>query len=78
MGFLENFRGQEGDFHPQVKRVPHAAAELLADLRATGAKVELSTPQWTMAHKEASLVCGPHQPANAHTAFLRGEFTAMI
>jgi hypothetical protein len=43
--FVENFRGQEGDFHPQVKRIPHAAAELLEDLRITGAKVKLSTPK---------------------------------
>jgi hypothetical protein len=25
--FVENFREQGGDYHPQVKRIPHAAAE---------------------------------------------------
>jgi hypothetical protein len=68
--FVEKFRGQEGDFHPQVKRIPHAAAELLEDLRVTRAKVTLSTPKWTMAQKEAALARGPHQSAHAHTAFL--------
>jgi hypothetical protein len=67
---VEKFWGQEGDFHHQYKRPPHATVELLEDLRVTGAKVTLSTPKWTMAQKEAALAQGPHQSANAHTAFL--------
>jgi hypothetical protein len=75
---LEKFRGQEGDFHPQIKRLPHAAAELLEDLHVTVDKVKLSTPKWTMAQKEAALARGPHQSSDAHTAFLHSEFFAMI
>jgi hypothetical protein len=46
--FLENFRGNEGDFHADVKLVPHSAAPFLDQLRVTGAPVVLGTPQWTM------------------------------
>jgi hypothetical protein len=66
--FVENFRGQEGDFHPQVKRIPHATAELLDELCVTGARVKMSTPKWKMAQKEADLERGPHKSATAHTA----------
>jgi hypothetical protein len=37
--FVESFRGQQGDFHPQVRHTPHAAATLLEDLRRNGASV---------------------------------------
>jgi hypothetical protein len=76
--FVENFWGQQGDFHPQVRHIPHATAALLDDLCVTGARVHLSTPRWTMAQKEAALERGPHQSAKAHTTFLRSEFADMI
>jgi hypothetical protein len=76
--FVENSRGKEGDFHPHVKRLLHAAVELLEDLRVTGARVKLSTPKLSMAQKKAALDRGPHQSARAHTAFQRGELAAMI
>jgi hypothetical protein len=76
--FVENFRGHQGDFHPQVKHIPHGAATLLDNLRRNGASVQLSTPNWTMAQKEAELERGAHQSANAHITFLRGEFADMI
>jgi hypothetical protein len=76
--FVENFRGQQGDFHPHVRHIPHAAAALLDDLRVTGARVHLSTLRWTMAQKEAALERVPHQSAKAHTTFLRGEFSDTI
>jgi hypothetical protein len=49
--FVENFRGDEGDFHAEVKSIPHAAAPLLEQLRVTGAPVVLSTPPWSMQKK---------------------------
>jgi hypothetical protein len=76
--FVENFRGHQGDTHPQVRHIPHTAATLLEDLRRNGAGVQLSTPSWTMAQKEAALERGAHQSAKAHTTFLRGEFADMI
>jgi hypothetical protein len=76
--FVEKFRGDKGDFHPEVKSITHAAAPLLDQLRATGAPVVLSTPPWSMHQKQKALKGGPHQSMNVHNAFLRGEFAAMI
>jgi hypothetical protein len=76
--FVENFRGRKGDFHPQVKRIPHGTATLLENMRRNGASVQLSTPKWTMAQKEAALERGARQSANAHITFMRGEFADMI
>jgi hypothetical protein len=75
---VENFRGDERYFHAEVKSIPHAAAPLLEQLRVTGAPVMLSTPPWSMQKKREALKRGPHQSACMHTAFLRGEFAAMI
>jgi hypothetical protein len=50
--FMENFRGDEGDFHAEVKSIPHAAAPLLEQLQVTGAPVVLSTPPWSMQKSE--------------------------
>jgi hypothetical protein len=44
--FVENFRGNEGCFHADVKSVPHVVAPLLDHLQVTGAPVALSTPPW--------------------------------
>jgi hypothetical protein len=76
--FVKKFRGDEGDFHPEVKSITHAAAPLLDQLRVTGAPVVLSTPPWSMHQKQEALKRGARQSANVYNAFLRGEFATMI
>jgi hypothetical protein len=53
--FVEELCGKEGEFHPQVKRLLYATAELLEEFCVTGATVKLSTPKCSMAQKEAAL-----------------------
>lgn len=75
--FVQSFRGK-GDLQPTVGSVDHPAAAYLASVRADGATVQLSGPDWTADKLEEAIERGPHASADEHTDFVREEFCDMV
>jgi hypothetical protein len=76
--FAAQYRNPTGDFHPDVKHLPHHAAHLLDTLRRSGATVGMKTEPWSRQRKDEALKRGSHQLALLHTDFLCNEFVDMI
>jgi hypothetical protein len=76
--FVAQCRDSTGDFHPDIKHLPHRVAHLLDTLRRSGATVGMKTEPWSQQRKEEALQRGSHQSALLHTDFLCDEFVDMI
>jgi hypothetical protein len=76
--FVAQCRDPTGDFHPDVKHLPHRDAHLLDTLRRSGATVGMKTEPWSRQRKDKALKRGSHQSAMLHTDFLCDEFVDMI
>jgi hypothetical protein len=53
--FVAQCRDSTGDFHPEVKHLPHRAAHLIDTLRRSGATVGMKTEPWSRQRKEEAL-----------------------
>jgi hypothetical protein len=76
--FVAQCRDSTGDFHPDVKHLPHRAAHILDTLRRSGATVAMKTEPRSRQRKDETLQRGSHQSALLHTDFLCDEFVDMI
>jgi hypothetical protein len=76
--FVAQCRDPKGDFHPEVKHLPHRAAHLLDTLQRSGATVGMKTEPWSHERKDETLRRGSHQSAMLHTDFLCDECVDMI
>lgn len=70
--------GRDSDFHANAGSLPPPAAPTLEQLRAVGARVEMSAPNWSAGKRQAAMQRDPHKSAKEHIKFLRQEFTDMI
>jgi hypothetical protein len=76
--FVSQCRDPKGDFHPDVKHLPHHAARILGTPRKSRATVGMKTEHWYHQRKVDALKRGPHQSASFHRDFLCMEFMDMI
>ena len=68
----------KNDFHQDVGKLPHPAADYLDVLRTIGARALIGASDWTQGKKDAAIRRGPHNSTHEHREFLEGEMMEMI
>ena len=74
--FIRNRRGPSN--LTNVRHLQHPAKPLLHHLSSIGFPAHLSSDPWSLAHKDAAVLRGPHQSSFQHIDFLRDELADMV
>jgi hypothetical protein len=66
------------DLPDNIGALPHPAARLLKHMRDHGVPCKISTPQWSLARKDAAMARGPHKSALEFSDYLNDEMASMV